>query len=74
MRLRRSKKFKGYMILRFYADPNLSPRVLRKSLTHEEAKEYLKDPETSSRTCKTPYKLQYTKRYGGWFDGMQKEE
>ncbi len=62
----------SYSIIRFYAHHDDS--VILRGLTLEEAKLWCTNPETSSRTCKSPVACDRTKRMGPWFDGYHEEE
>lgn len=59
-----------YKIVRFYHKGGR--RTLMTGLTLEEAKEHCNDPETSSRTCTTPYRRSLTRKHGIWFDGYER--
>ena len=60
-----------YKIIRFYFDK--SSEVINTGLTLEEAQEWCRDPETSSRTCKSREGLERTAKHGNWFDGYDQE-
>ncbi len=48
-------------------------RVIKRGLTRAEAVEYCRDPETSSSTATSEYRVRYTRKYGAWFDGFEEE-
>lgn len=60
-----------YKILRF--TERGGPIVLRVGLSLDEARRHCRDPETSSRTACKAEGLEYTKKYGRWFDGYERE-
>ena len=61
-----------YKIVRGYAKDGKSSRTIQTGLTLEEAQEYCRDPETSSRTCITAAAKRITQRNGDWFDGYER--
>jgi hypothetical protein len=61
-----------YKIVRNYKDDHPS-KVQDTGLSLEEAREWCKDPETSSSKCKKPENVKHTEKYGAWFDGYDKE-
>jgi hypothetical protein len=63
----------SYRIVRFFADKRRKPKIITRGWTLEGARAHCTNPETSSRTCKLPENLAYTKRVGGWFDGYEKQ-
>ena len=58
-----------YEIIRYFQSGR--KKVIERGLTLKEAKEYCKDPETSSKTCTSFYKIKYTEKHGPWFDGYR---
>ncbi len=60
-----------YKIVRFYLKGR--PRTLRTGLTLVEARTYLQNPETSSKTATGSAARKRTVRHGAWFDGYTKE-
>ena len=62
---------KTYKIVRYYTNNNSV--VIKESLTLQEAKDYCKDPETSSATCSDPVNIAITEISGPWFDGFEEE-
>lgn len=62
-----------YQIIRVYMDESVPPKVIKTGLTLEEALEWCKDPETSSRTATSDKAREHTARYGLWFDGYGQE-
>ena len=63
----------SYKIVRFYADPKISKRVIDTGLTLEEAQEHCEDPESSSTTCTSSSGRKRTREKGPWFDGFTEE-
>ena len=63
-----------YKIVRMFFDDNRRSRVIDRGLTLEEAQAHCSDPETSSSTCTTAKRVNYTRRNGAWFDGYESEE
>lgn len=72
---------KIYEAVRFYQHPDRKPKVLRKGLTLEEAREYCDDPELSSMTAQSPKgcgsderKIQvWNSKQKHWFVGFRSE-
>lgn len=62
-----------YKIVRKFFNSSKRDRVIDRGLTLGEAKDYCKNPETSSSTCTSASKKRYTKLHGEWFDGYTKE-
>jgi hypothetical protein len=62
-----------YKIVRFYVSPKHPNTVIKRGLSYEEARDYCKDPETSSRTCVSEESLKHTEEFGPWFDGYGEE-
>ena len=62
-----------YRIVRMFQRPGKRARVIERGLTLDEAKAHCRNPETSSRTCQSSYRKQYTVRHGAWFDGYEEE-
>jgi len=60
-----------YAIVRYYQDPNRSPRTIERSLTLSEAQTHCKDPESSSYTATSAKARAITRRNGPWFDGYR---
>lgn len=58
-----------YKITRFYFEPNIKAKTIKRGLTLKEAQKHCRDPETSSKTCKKPTNKRRTALYGDWFDG-----
>jgi hypothetical protein len=63
-----------YKIIRFHADLNLAPDVIKSGLTLSEAQEHCKSPETSSRTATSEAAMAYTQQFGEWFDGYSEDD
>jgi len=61
-----------YKIIRGYANHD-DREVLATGLTLEEAREYCRDPETSSSTCTLPENVARTAARGPWFDRYDEE-
>lgn len=61
----------SYKIVRMYFRGG--KRIIARGLTLEEAREWCRDPETSSRTCTKSTNLRRTREKGPWFDGFEKE-
>lgn len=61
-----------YKIVRHYYDP-ARRHTVQTGLTLQEAQAWCRDPETSSRTCRSPEARRRTRRYGPWFDGYEEE-
>lgn len=57
-----------YNIIRYYQSGKKI--TILKNLTLEEAQCHCKDPETSSKTCKSRISCERTKRLGPWFEGF----
>lgn len=65
-----------YRIVRMYLDEDRAPhsrRYQKTGLTLEEAQEWCRNPETSSRTAVGPGARTHTRKYGPWFDGYEEE-
>lgn len=62
-----------YKIIRNYFDDNVPRKVMAEGLTLEEAKEWCRDPESSSKTCQFGENAEHTDKYGEWFDGFDEE-
>lgn len=65
-----------YQIKRSYFDQDRAPdgdHIIETGLTLHEAQAHCKDPETSSRTCKSKSARAHTELYGAWFDGYEEE-
>lgn len=64
-----------YKIVRHYFDRERAParRVIVRGLALEQAQEWCRGTETSSRTCTTRAARNRTERYGPWFDGYDEE-
>ena len=58
-----------YNIVRFYFEHGR--RIVKRRVTLQEAQKHCKDPETSSRTCKSSAGKRRTRVYGDWFDGYE---
>jgi hypothetical protein len=56
-----------YRIVRMYFRGG--SRTIKTGLTIEQAVAHCTDPETSSKTCKSPIGKRRTRRVGPWFDG-----
>jgi hypothetical protein len=61
----------SYKIVRMFM--NGPSRTIMRGLTLEEAKEYCKDPETSSMTCTSSVGLARGRLKGPWFDAFDEE-
>jgi len=61
-----------YSIIRFHRG-DMTNSVMATGLTLEEAHEWCRNPETSSRTCTLRENVEYTKKHGEWFDGYTEE-
>lgn len=61
-----------YQIVRRYKDHD-KKEIMERGLTREEAKEWCRDPETSSDTAEEPANVKRTEEYGPWFDGFEAE-
>lgn len=62
-----------YKIVRGYRDDSDKRLVVETDLTLEEAREWCRDSETSSRTCTTDEAIAHTEEHGPWFDGYEEE-
>lgn len=70
-----------YEAVKFWQHPDKAPKVLRKDLTLEEAREYCNDPELSSRTARSPKgcggderKIQsWNDKQKHWFVGFRRQ-
>jgi hypothetical protein len=60
-----------YNIIRFYENPSVGTRRIKRGLTLEEAQAHCRDPETSSSTCTKYAGLHRTELLGRWFDGYE---
>jgi hypothetical protein len=60
-----------YKIVRGFFDGERE--TLETGLSLNEAQEWCKDPETSSRTCTRPDLVALTDARGPWFDGYTEE-
>jgi hypothetical protein len=58
-----------YMTIRFHLEDSSLNYITQKYLSLEQVKAACSDPETSSRTCKLPHNVEYTKNHGPWFEG-----
>jgi len=58
-----------YKVIRFFANGGRK-QILAKGLTLEQAQEWCKDVESSSKTCRWTTALKRTKRRGEWFEGF----
>jgi len=61
-----------YKIVRMFFSGRKT-RVIKRNLTLEQAQEWCKRADTSSRTVTTAAGRRYTARYGHWFDGYQEQ-
>jgi hypothetical protein len=61
-----------YKVVRGYFNEH-DKRVMATGLTLQEAQEWCRDPETSSRTCTSKENCAHTEEYGPWFDGYVEE-
>ena len=61
-----------YEIVRHYKDGHDS-EIMETGLTRQEAQEWCKDPETSSKTAEDPENVRRTEEHGEWFDGFREE-
>jgi hypothetical protein len=62
-----------HRIVRFYENPEHEAEVLETGLSLEEAMDYCRGSETSSRSATSEEALKRTKEKGRWFDGFQLE-
>jgi hypothetical protein len=62
-----------YKIIRFYASPGRTPATIATSLTEDQARSHIQDPETSSETATSSKALHHTALYGKWFDAYATE-
>jgi hypothetical protein len=62
-----------YKIVRSYFNQDYDSEVIETGLTLEEAREWCRDPETSSRTCTSEEGCARTEERGPWFDGYDEE-
>lgn len=60
-----------YRIKRFHQRGG--SEVIKTGLTLDEAHEHCNDPETNSGTATSRMHVEYTKKFGPWFDGFEKE-
>ncbi len=63
----------SYKIVRMYQHAATRRRTIKTGLTLDEAQAHCRDPETSSRTCKSAAGRRRTERKGPWFDGYDRE-
>jgi len=63
-----------FRIVRFYFDAQIRRRVIKTSLTEEQAKEHCSNPQTSSSTCASAVGKRRTKQLGAWFDGYEESK
>lgn len=63
-----------YRIVRFYRDPDITRRVIRRGLSLDAAQAHCQDPETSSSTATNKTAMSRTRRVGPWFDGYEEEK
>lgn len=62
-----------YVIRRFVLG-RYRPRTVRRGLTYREARDWCRDPETSSTTARGAAARRRTRAYGSpWFDGFARE-
>jgi len=62
---------KTYKVVRHYLKGDR--RVLFTGKTFEWVRDYVSDPETSSRSCKQAHNIRHTLLNGPWFDGYDEE-
>jgi hypothetical protein len=63
-----------YCIVRSYFNDTVHPKeIIAIDLSLEEAQEWCKDPETSSKTCTNKEGVERTEKKGPWFDGYDLE-
>ena len=62
-----------YKIVRGFFNDDFDSEIIDTDLTLEEAREYCRDSETSSRTCTEPDLVAMTEERGPWFDGYEEE-
>ena len=63
-----------YKIVRlFFNVAHRDRRTIKTGLTLEQAQAHCRDPETSSRTCKSAKRRAYTRAHGPWLDGYKQE-
>ena len=61
-----------YKIVRFYEDPDISARTIKRGLTLEQAQAHCQNPETSSITATGAAAARVTRRVMcRWFDGYR---
>lgn len=62
---------KTYRVVRYYFKGG--KRVIDRGLPLEEVQTYCRNPETSSRTCRSAAGKARTRHAGAWFDGYEEE-
>lgn len=63
--------YQRYRIVRFYFGGGR--RVIKRGLILADAQAHCRNPETSSRTCRTAKARKITERNGQWFDGYEED-
>jgi hypothetical protein len=63
----------SYKVVRYFADESKPNETVLDGLTLDEAKEYLGNPETSSKTATGPVAKARTRKHGPWFEGFTEE-
>ena len=56
-----------FRIVRYYSAQK-EQRVIRTAVTLKHGKEHVRNPESSSFTCKKPYNQRLTQKVGPWYD------
>jgi hypothetical protein len=60
-----------YKIVRAYFDSRFPKRTVKRGLTLQEAQEWCRNPETSSKTATSAAARRRTRERGAWFDGYE---
>ncbi len=62
-----------YRIVRVHYNEDIPKRCIKRHLTLEEAQNWCRDPETSSKTATSKSAVAYTASRGAWFDAYEEE-
>ena len=62
-----------YKVLRYFADPELPPVVVKTGLSLDEAQDHCNLANSSSRTCTDELGQARTARYGAWHDEWKEQ-